>query len=236
MEASSWVESDPVSSEFAHGGQVSHRILLQPGGYAGTVSYVFQDTVGISLVGYTHLDFYINGGEHSGQDPKVAGRKLSSWGIVPQANTWTKVSIPISDIPPTFLSDGRLRSLSISESVTEPFYIDDMRLVARHGSQDTTGIEASDGTGLPLDYALSQNYPNPFNAVTTITYDLPKACDVTLTIYVLTGQEVGTLVSGYQEAGHYEVTWKGKGQASGIYLYRLEAGEFVETRRMVLLR
>jgi hypothetical protein len=146
------------------------------------------------------------------------------------------VSIPISDIPSDVVSGGRLRSLSISESVTEPFYIDDMRLVARYGSQDTTGIDASEGTSLPLDYALSQNYPNPFNPRTTIAYDLPQAADVTLTVYALTGQKVATVVSEHQEAGHYRVTWDGKGFGSGIYFYRLEAGEFVQIRTMVLIR
>ena len=69
-----------------------------------------------------------------------------------------------------------------------------------------------------------------------IPYDLPKASDVTLTIYSVTGQQVATVVSGHQEAGHSEVMWDGSSFATGVYLYRLEAGDFVKTRRMLLLK
>ena len=90
--------------------------------------------------------------------------------------------------------------------------------------------------GLPAEFELSQNVPNPFNPSTTISYDLPEASDVTLTIFTVTGQDVATVVSGAQEPGHYEVMWDGSGFANGVYLYRLEAGDFVETRRMLLLK
>ena len=99
-----------------------------------------------------------------------------------------------------------------------------------------TAVGEELGTTVPSAFSLSQNYPNPFNPRTTIAYDLPHACAVTLTIYALTGQKVGTLVSGHQEAGHHEVTWNDREFASGIYFYRMEAGGFEQTRRMVLLK
>lgn len=89
---------------------------------------------------------------------------------------------------------------------------------------------------IPSSYALGQNVPNPFNLTTHIAYDLSETCEVKLVVYTITGQEVATLVSGVQEAGHYGVTWDGREASSGIYLYRLEAGIFVKTRRMVLVR
>lgn len=89
---------------------------------------------------------------------------------------------------------------------------------------------------LPSGYALFQNHPNPFNPVTVISYTLPQASHVTLTLYALTGQKVATLVSGVQDAGHYRVRWDASGCANGVYFYRLEAGSFMETRRMVLLK
>ena len=94
----------------------------------------------------------------------------------------------------------------------------------------------AEAQALPPEFGLSQNVPNPFNPTTTIAYDLPEVSDVTLTIYTLTGQQVATLVLGHQEAGHYEVAWDGSGFATGVYLYRLEAGDFVQTRRMLLLK
>lgn len=89
---------------------------------------------------------------------------------------------------------------------------------------------------VPGAFALAQNYPNPFNPRTTISYDLARGSQVTLSIYTVSGQKVATLVSGHQPAGHYDVTWQAIPNASGTFLYRLEAGAFVETRRMVLLK
>jgi len=89
---------------------------------------------------------------------------------------------------------------------------------------------------LPTTYKLHQNHPNPFNPLTTIRYDLPEATHVTLDIYAITGQHVVTLVSGAQEAGYYEATWDGGVFGNGTYFYRLEAGEFEETKRMLLLK
>jgi len=105
------------------------------------------------------------------------------------------------------------------------------------GGADITGTaKVTVVSALPSEFHLAQNVPNPFNPVTHIPYDLPEAADVTLSIYTLTGQQVATLVSAHQEAGHYKVAWDGSGCANGVYLYRLKAGHFVQTRRMVLLK
>jgi len=94
---------------------------------------------------------------------------------------------------------------------------------------------------LPSAFALSQNYPNPFNPVTTISFSLPSATDVTLDIYNIMGQKITTLVNGPMEAGEYQIQWDGKidgGQstATGVYFYRLRAGEFLDTKKMLLLK
>jgi hypothetical protein len=94
---------------------------------------------------------------------------------------------------------------------------------------------------LPKEFALSQNYPNPFNPSTTVGLALPKASHVRLVVYNTLGQKVATLVDGYMDAGHHTVVWEGRndgGQqvASGVYFYRLDAGEFHQTRKMMLLK
>ena len=94
---------------------------------------------------------------------------------------------------------------------------------------------------LPRRFALSQNYPNPFNPVTTITYQLPKTAAVNLTIYNSLGQRVRKLVGKTQPAGRYRVRWDGRNDRgiqlpSGIYIYRLQAGDFSDSRRMLLIR
>lgn len=100
------------------------------------------------------------------------------------------------------------------------------------GSEPPLGLNSA----YPTDFALSQNHPNPFNAITTIKYVLLRACDVKLAIYNIVGQKVATLVDGNQKAGYKTVRWDASSFSSGIYFYRLKAGNFVQTRKMILLK
>ncbi len=98
-----------------------------------------------------------------------------------------------------------------------------------------------DKTELPVSFHLSQNYPNPFNPSTEIRFSLPKRSAIRLTVFNLLGQVVSTLADGAYSAGEYRVRWNGQDTsgepvASGIYFYRLDAGEFTQTRKMVLLK
>jgi hypothetical protein len=89
---------------------------------------------------------------------------------------------------------------------------------------------------LPLQYSLEQNYPNPFNPETKIKFQIPTSSEVTLKVFDLLGREVATLVNERLQPGSYETTFDGSGLASGVYLYRLKAGGFVETKKLLLLR
>ena len=104
----------------------------------------------------------------------------------------------------------------------------------------TVGID-DEIAGLPAEFALSQNYPNPFNPITNLSYGLPQQSDVTLIIYNIIGQEIMRWDENDIPAGYYEQTWNGTNKfgvhvGRGVYLYRLVAGDFVETRKMVLLK
>jgi hypothetical protein len=88
----------------------------------------------------------------------------------------------------------------------------------------------------PSGFILAQNYPNPFNPTTTIEFSIPHTEQVTLKIYNVLGEEVATLVSEKLSAGKYKHVWDASGLASGVYLYRLEAGDFVETKKLILIR
>ena len=97
------------------------------------------------------------------------------------------------------------------------------------------------GRLLPQEFSLYQNYPNPFNPTTTITYDLPKRSQVTLGIYDLLGKQIKTLVNQSQDAGNRIAVWDGTDDlgrqvSAGVYLYRIQAGEFSQTRKMLLLK
>jgi hypothetical protein len=90
--------------------------------------------------------------------------------------------------------------------------------------------------GAPAEFALSQNYPNPFNPTTRITIAIPHAVFVTLEVYNLLGERVAVLVNGEREAGYYAEQFNAEGLASGMYFYKLQAGDFVQTRKLILLR
>ena len=107
-------------------------------------------------------------------------------------------------------------------------------------SDITTSVKLQDPT-LPGDFTLQQNYPNPFNPQTQISFILPERTRIKLQIFNLKGQKVATILKGLQPAGQYTATWSGRDEAgnnvaSGIYLYRLQAGGLVQTRKMTLLR
>ena len=94
---------------------------------------------------------------------------------------------------------------------------------------------------IPIAYTLHQNYPNPFNPITSLRYDLPEQAQVTLTVYDMLGREVTQIINTTQEAGFKSVQWNatdsyGKPVSAGVYLYQIRAGEFVQTKKMVLLK
>lgn len=89
---------------------------------------------------------------------------------------------------------------------------------------------------IPKVYSLSQNYPNPFNPVTNIKYQIPADRYVSLKIYDITGREIANLVKEYKQAGYYTVSFNGSNFASGVYFYRIQAGDFVQVKRMVLIK
>jgi hypothetical protein len=110
----------------------------------------------------------------------------------------------------------------------------DAQLIRITLSTTTTSVETE--RGIPVSFALGQNYPNPFNPVTTITYALPKSVHVQLSIYDVLGREVTTLVNGMEEAGFKSVRFDGSRCASGFYFYRIQAGDFVQTRKLLLIK
>jgi hypothetical protein len=89
---------------------------------------------------------------------------------------------------------------------------------------------------VPSSFSLAQNYPNPFNPSTTIKYELPKSSDVRLSVYDMLGREVSVLVNERRDAGVHEVKFDGSNLASGVYVYRLQAGDVTQTKRLMLLR
>ncbi len=98
-----------------------------------------------------------------------------------------------------------------------------------------TGIEET-GEGIPTKYELSQNYPNPFNPTTVINFSIPESGEVTLKIYDMLGREVATLVNESKQAGSYRVTFDASKLSSGVYMYTLKSGNFVASKKMMLMK
>jgi predicted esterase len=107
-------------------------------------------------------------------------------------------------------------------------------------SQSKTNVSVRIGTetfsSLPEEYGLSQNYPNPFNPTTTIRYDLPAAQHVRLALFNALGQEIAMLLDEQQSRGHKEITFDGRNLPSGVYFYRIIAGPYMETKKLILLK
>ena len=99
----------------------------------------------------------------------------------------------------------------------------------------TAGVGETPGS-LPKEFSLSQNYPDPFNPSTTIGYQVPASGFITLKVFDVLGREVATLVNGVEDPGFKSVRWNATHEASGVYIYRLQAGDFVQTRKLLLLR
>ena len=102
-------------------------------------------------------------------------------------------------------------------------------------------LEVKEGVDLPVDFTLQQNYPNPFNAGTRIAYALPRNSHVKLSIFNLLGRTILELLDEPQTAGDHTINWDGRDAdgievATGVYFYRLEAGQHILTRRMIFVR
>jgi len=106
---------------------------------------------------------------------------------------------------------------------------------------NSTYLSIGDPNYIPVEFSLAQNFPNPFNPVTNIGFGLPEASDVEITIYNVMGQKVSTLVNEYKEAGYYRVKWNslnesGQKVSAGLYLYQIRAKNYVQTRKLILLK
>ena len=132
---------------------------------------------------------------------------------------------------------NRLISIDPTTGVGDTIGSTGVRGITGLAVEDTVvGIADDTKETLPTVYALRQNYPNPFNPTTTIEFDLPKTSEVSLKVFNILGEEVATLLSASLHSGSYTYEWDASGLASGVYLYRLEAEGYVQTRKMILMK
>jgi len=154
------------------------------------------------------------------------------------ASSWTGVRvIDISD-PLNISEVGFFDTKGYAREV----YFDEYIYVADGGGglyileNDFDPVGINNENAFPLSFSLSHNYPNPFNPTTTINYQIPEQSFVTLKVYDVLGSEIETLVDQEKPKGNYEVEFNATNLSSGVYFYRLRAGDFVETKKMVLMK
>ena len=172
-------------------------------------------------------------------DPVWAQLRRTPLALDASRPAWHVVDVPLN-VPG--VRGQPIESISIEGFLQGTFYFDQIELLpeGRAASAMTAVVERRDGP-VPEDFALAQNFPNPFNAGTAIHFAVPTAGEVALALYNLAGQQVARLVQGRRPAGTYTVRWDGRDEAgrelaSGVYLYRLQVGDRVETRKLLLLR
>ncbi|NIO02233.1 MAG: T9SS type A sorting domain-containing protein [Candidatus Latescibacteria bacterium] len=174
--------------------------------------------------GWVTLDFIGSGG---------------ALGLLPTVNDWAEYKYDLSSYPAGTSLSLRFRFVSDIEEVEEGTYIDDVAVTRRVSDDITAGVTPI--KDLAQGYRLFQNYPNPFNPNTTIRYELTKPEFVQIDIFDVQGARVRVLERGMMGAGQSAVVWDGKNEhgqpvSSGIYFYRMMAGKFRATRKMVLLK
>ena len=145
-------------------------------------------------------------------------------------------SITLEELSKVFFLNEDFALLESPLLFAETFVLNESNSSIRFSFDELTYVGGEEVVYAPKIFLLSQNYPNPFNAITTIQYQLAASGEVLLTIYNLRGQEVLRFVENEQLAGYHQITWNADNVASGVYLYRLQVGDFVQTRKMLLLK
>ena len=154
-------------------------------------------------------------------------KELNAAGSYTQFNC--EITYFTTDIPDTVLILITASNSSFFTNVGTKIFVDDL---SWGGTTDITNPSQQ----IPQEFNLEQNYPNPFNPTTSIQYAVSSRQFVSLKVYDVLGNEVATLANEYREAGRYEVEFDASSLSSGIYFYRLQAGDFVQTRKMILMK
>jgi hypothetical protein len=157
----------------------------------------------------------------------VFGKQRTVWQFL--AQKWNSYAYSLT----TFAD-----SIGITESQYEPGMYEYLKGAIIDGKLYgvVTGTVPATANSLPTRPSLFQSYPNPFNPSTTITYELPKSSEVRLSVFDMLGREVSVLVNERRDAGVHEVKFDGSSLASGVYVYRIQAGDFVASKKLLLLK
>jgi hypothetical protein len=232
------------------------KVMMKQLNFPDGQMYNFDITFDLSTYSFVSLQLKLEeGATYAGEVTETIPFSMSPWSFsadtirqhsnitfeVPADGEWYDYffdwSEPDED-QETFPNDYSNITRFLLETVKWPdtheatFWLDDFLV----GKAPATAVDPELSDGLPVHYALSQNFPNPFNPVTNIYYTLPKAGQVLLEVYNITGKKVSTLVDQAQAAGQYQTTFDAKDLASGVYIIHLKSGRFNAYKRMTLVK
>lgn len=222
--------------------------------YAKTLyPYYYDINYGLNYFGDPSLEVWTQAPEHT----ELVIDKINTTGEIEIGATLTDGLSPVSGAGILIFKNGELLAQSSTDndgrvSIAIDYNLSDNFTIVSHKDGYSTNdmplvpeivldADDDDAVSLPTDFSLYQNFPNPFNPITAIRYDLPKAAQVTLSIYNVLGQLVATLVDSFESAGTHEIQWAGKDEcgqsvSSGIYLAMIETDEFSRSIKMSLLK
>ncbi|MGH2574695.1 MAG: M14 family zinc carboxypeptidase [Ignavibacteria bacterium] len=203
-------------------------------------SMTMAGSININAYPVVFLNFWHRYATESGYDycnVEVSSDNGTTWQTVARysgtLSTWNQQSFDITSYANSSTALKIRFRLTSDVAVTgDGWYVDDIKLT--NYCLGVTGI--SGNNQIPYRYALEQNYPNPFNPTTTINYQLPKQSFVSIKVFDMLGREAAVLVNSKMDAGYHDVTFDGTNFASGLYFYKIEAGEFIETKKMILVK
>jgi len=230
MEESGFADSIVASKAFGKEGYIHYKVELideTTGNIVGTIKNV---NFNASNVHITQKPTYsLN---TKGLDSKIVRAKITLETNLVGENSGkpTTTAQDLSHIPPA-IREKRLNIKNPNIILTKSYSEENVSLAKAIFEQ--LELEKPD---IPISYSLEQNYPNPFNPTTTISYALPKAGNVTITVYNLLGEEVATLVKGERQEGRHSVTFDGSLLSSGTYLVRMHSGNYSKTIKILLIK
>ncbi len=155
--------------------------------------------------------------------------QIVGYGMTDDNGSYSIDGVPPGDLTLSVDREGYQTALS-----TLPVTTADFKITKDFSLETVTAL--GEESVVPASFTLDQNYPNPFNPTTVIRYQLPAASQVQLAVFDMLGRQVGELVNEKKEAGSYEVKFDASGLASGVYFYRIKAGNFVQTKKLLLVR
>jgi PKD repeat protein len=221
------------------------------------VASSFYHTNGYNVSGYTDMEiefYFVAISMETGEDFWVQYYNGSSWqtlaafaqGYDFSNTTWYVVTIPFSNTEYNFPTNAKLRFMCDASGNSDDVYIDAITWSGMSGSSSIGNVALlnkldREPLAVPNDFALSQNTPNPFNPSTSINFALPEATHVQIAVYNIIGQRIATLTDADYPAGEHSVIWNGmndngKTVSSGVYFYQIKAGDFVASKKMVLMK